>query len=231
MAEFNATQASSNELSVRKGKLTKKQKQKIKHNRYSKNKNQSARNVEPVRALVTYGGGICEIETTGDVYGIEMHYRGNLHITSKHAKLYDLNRGIGGWVMAANNSTGKLIYLNYDGEPINASQELFRYKGNVSFHNIIVAGSETQIRGELKTFETDHFSSLNTTFNKLDRKFKVINYTNKARLTPKGFTGYEVPKPKLIGKDMKTKNTIRRTTISGGGATGSSGGGSGGGGY
>ena len=221
MAEYNPTTQPRAVLASNK-KITKNEKRSIKHNKYSLNKEQSLFKVEPVSATITYGGGECDIDVNGDVYGIEIHYFGKLNITSRHLNHVDLNNNIGGWIMSANNETGKLIYFSFNSDPINGHQRLFEYKGDVQFNKIVVAGDETQIRGEIKKFTEDNFSSLNINFNKVDRKFRDINYTNKAKLTAKNFTGFEVAKTKNINK--KTKTNIRRNRRSG--STGSSQGGS-----
>ena len=177
------------------GKQKRAQKIKLNHNKYSSSKSPS-------------------VEVIGSVSGIQINYSGEMNITTNHSSYRDLSENAGGWIMCANNKTGKLIYFNYGGKPITESQRLFSYKGNPVFHSLVVAGGETQIRGEIEQFETDIFKILNTNFSKLDRKFRNINFTNRAKITPKSFTGYEVPKIKK--KRKRSIKKIYKKNIGGG---------------
>ena len=193
-------------------KLSRKDKIKLAHNKYSLTKRQSVIAVEPVSAKIIYGSGNVDIEASGDVYGIQMKYSGNMNITSKHKKASEMSLDSGGWIMLANNATGRLLYFSFNGKPINGISRLFTYRGNVTFSEIIVSGQSTQIRGLLKRATTDKFKDLDTAFNKVDVSFKNLRNNGKAKSTPKMFTGYET---KSINQNPRRANKTKSKGMGG----------------
>tara|TARA_Y100001937_G_C7130882_1_gene337322 strand:+ start:2177 stop:2842 length:666 start_codon:yes stop_codon:yes gene_type:complete len=205
MAEYDAETAP-NVSSLTKRKLTKKEKLSLKHNRYSLKQAQGRDFVEPVTAKVIYGNGIAEIETTGNVYGVQIKYSGKLRITSKHGNPNNINNGSGDWIMSANNNTGVLLYFSFGGQAITGKQTLFTYRGNVKFIDIVISGKNTQIKGFFAEQLTDKFKDIDTNFNKLNNTFKTLKNKGMKNLSSKMETGYE-----LIRKSDGVKNTMRNT--------------------
>ena len=199
----NKVSAAGQIVNVKKDKISK---IKRAHNKYSLSKPQSAKSVEPVSAEIIYGSGTVDIKTTGEVYGVQIKYSGNMNITSKHQKHTEMSIDNGGWIMVANNSTGKLLYFSFNGKPITGSEKLFTYRGNVKFTDVVVSGNSTQIRGILKKLETHKFKDLQTNFNKLNTKFYDLKDKGSARTTPKMFTGYESKPHNKNPKRLMKKN-------------------------
>jgi hypothetical protein len=204
MAEYDAETAP-NINTFTKRKLTKKQKIRANHNKYSLKQIQSRDFVEPVSAKVIHGNGVVDIEVTGSVYGIQMKYSGDLHITSKHGDPNNINNGSTDWIMAANNSTGTLLYFSFGGQAISGKNTLFTYRGNPKFTDIVISGKNTQIKGILSKRLTDVFGEINAPFNKINVSFKNLKDKGKVGLGTRKNTGYE-----LKNNKSKRKKTLKK---------------------
>ena len=182
--------------------------------RYSKRKQTSKNIVEPVKAIITYGGGVCELETQGRALGIQIEYIGNINIKTAYNKITDTygeNPKHNGWVLAANNETGKLLLYSMGGEPLYGKKTLFQYDGDFKITGSFVAGGNLVFDAQVKQFKKDFFNDIKHRFNDMDKKFDNLGLSGKSNRAKKKLTGYEVPdrnkkvKRSKINKKQKVK--------------------------